>query len=214
MCQRPGIGAGIKSMACATDLLYSSRAGRFGQRFQYTTEAHITHLGGFTLCRGCPCTRSLWKSVETWEALQVEKHTEEPPPVHSVASPQGIFKVGATRLREAPLWSTTVPLAEPCPSEHTQSLCVGCWKQGSPPPPCTGLRNPSWETAVLAGQAAFLGSYGKGLWVLSGSSLRGVRWSRMVPGLGLYLERAFAVRSIHVQWNFGFLFFLGLGVLG
>lgn len=132
MYQRPAIGAGIKSMGYATDLLYSSRADKFGgllsvfsmpQRYTLHAWAVYPYM--------CPCTRSLWESVETWEALKVEKYTEESPPVHSVASPPGIIKGGATAPR-----STTLerhrPISCAMSLKHTQSLCAGGWKQGSP----------------------------------------------------------------------------------
>lgn len=105
----------------------------------------------------------------------MENYTEESPPIHSVASPPGIVKGGATGLQEAPLWNTPIPLT-------VQSLCAGGWKQGSPLPQCTGLRNPNRETAVLAGQAVFLGSCDKGLWDCLREQLEGSKMEPDGPG--------------------------------
>lgn len=130
-------------------MLYSRGTGRFvggifstPQRYilhawaasPYTMRLHVLEASGTLWKLGRPCKwRSILKS-----------------PLNPLCSlPPGVFKVGATGLQEAPLWSTTVPLAVPCPS-----LCVGGWKQGSHLPSCTGLGNPIPETAVLAGQAA------------------------------------------------------------
>lgn len=112
-------------MGCTIELLHSSRAGTFGGAYSVHHRGIYYTLGQFHL-------RSLWKSMETWEALQVQKHTEESPPIYTIASPQGVIKVGATGLQEAPLWNPMVPLAESHPSQDTKSLCVGGWKCLSP----------------------------------------------------------------------------------
>lgn len=65
MCQRPAVGTGITSMGCATDLLYSNRAGRFGGHCQFSVHHRGTH---YTLGRFHPtCVHALEASGSLWE---------------------------------------------------------------------------------------------------------------------------------------------------
>lgn len=111
----------------------------------------------YMLGRLCPmlcASRSLWKSVETWEDLQVERYPEESPPICSVASPRHVSPSQGWGDWAPKLLSTTVPLAKPHspPSPAHRASVLAAGNRAHPCLHAQGSGTPAGR--LQAGQAA------------------------------------------------------------